>query len=410
MNLVGLDLTGRRVVVAGGGEVGTRRARLLVDGGARVVIVDPDPSAGAVGLAARDHVDLAVRGVQESDVEGAWLVVAATSDRELNGDVAHWCLERRIWCINASDGVRGTARLAATSTHGDLCVGVVSNADPDPARVAAVRDALAAHLASASVDLRRRRRTGRGQVVLVGSGPGDPNLVPVGALEALAGADVVVTDRLGGTALLQRLPPDVEVVEVGKNPSDHPVPQEQINAILVDRARRGLTVVRLKGGDPYVFGRGGEEVHACRAAGVDVTVVPGISSAFSVPALAGIPVTQRGVATSVHVTSGHAGADAASLAALAAGSTLVVLMGVSALAVICAAGLAQGVDAGLPVAIIEQGSTAAQRVTYATLSTAGDVARQVGVRSPAVIVIGRVAAPGFLDDPVCRTTGAPDGE
>ena len=171
----------------------------------------------------------------------------------------------------------------------------------------------------------------------MGSGPGDPGLVPVAGLEALATADVVVTDRLGATALLDRLPPDVEIVNVGKSPTNHPVPQAEINRILVDRALQGLTVVRFKGGDPYVFGRGGEEVHACRAAGVEVSVVPGITSAFSVPALAGIPVTQRGVATSVHVSSGHVGADAATLAALGAGATVVLLMAVSALPDICSA-------------------------------------------------------------------------
>ena len=301
--LVGLDLTGRRVVVVGAGAVGTRRARRLIEDGARVVLVDPSPSDDARRMASHGDVEVVERAVVASDVDGAWLVVAATADPALNAEVARWCLEGRSWCVNASDGRGGTARVAASSTHGDLTVGVVSGGDPDPGRVATVRDALAAHVESGAVDLRRRRKR-RGRVVLVGSGPGDPGLVPVAGLEALATADVVVTDRLGATALLDRLPADVEIVNVGKSPTNHPVPQAEINAILVDRALRGLTVVRFKGGDPYVFGRGGEEVHACRRAGVEVSVVPGITSAFSVPALAGIPVTQRGVATSVHVTLG----------------------------------------------------------------------------------------------------------
>ena len=413
MFLLGLDLTGRRVVVVGGGAVGTRRARLLADGGAHVVIVDPDPSpdavalttdAGTTGTARAARVELVPRPVQRDDLDGAWLVVAATGDPVRNADVTAWCESRRIWCVNASQGTAGTARLPATITHGDVIVGALSTAEPDPGRVAAVRDALADHLGAGAVDLRRRRRTGVGRVILVGSGPGDPALVPRAGLEALAGADVVVTDRLGATDLLEHLPPDVEVVDVGKDPTNHPVPQEQINDILVERARRGLTVVRLKGGDPYVFGRGGEEVHACRTAGVDVTVVPGISSALSVPALAGIPVTQRGLATSVHITSGHAGADAASLAALAAGSTLVILMGVSALPRICEAAIAHGVRPDLPVAIVEDGSTSLQRVTRATLATAAQVAATTTVRPPAIIVVGAVAAPGFLDDPVCGTS------
>jgi uroporphyrin-III C-methyltransferase/precorrin-2 dehydrogenase/sirohydrochlorin ferrochelatase len=233
--------------------------------------------------------------------------------------------------------------------------------------------------------------------------------VPLAGLEALATADVVVTDRLGATPLLDRLPADVEVVNVGKSPTNHPVPQDAINEILVDRALKGLTVVRFKGGDPYVFGRGGEEVHACRRAGVEVSVVPGITSAFSVPALAGIPVTQRGVSTSVHVSSGHVGADAATLAALTAGATVVLLMAVSALSDICAAAVEAGVDPDLPVAMVEHGSTSRERVTRATVGSAAGVAQREGVRPPAIIVIGAVAAEGFLDDPVCATaSGGPD--
>ena len=401
--LVGLDLSGRRVLVVGAGVVGMRRARRLLEDGAVVVLVDPSPSDDARRVAGHGDVTLVERAAEVDDVEGAWLVVAATADPAVNAEVAAWCLERRTWCVNASDGRDGTARLAATSTHGDLAVGVVSTGAPDPRRVGTVRDALALHVESGAVDLRRRRKR-RGRVVLVGSGPGDPGLVPVAGLEALASADVVVTDRLGATVLLDRLPPDVEVVNVGKSPTNHPVPQAEINAILVDRALQGLTVVRFKGGDPYVFGRGGEEVHACRAAGVEVSVVPGITSAFSVPALAGIPVTQRGVATSVHVSSGHVGADAATLAALAAGATVVLLMAVSSLKDICAAALAAGVDADLPVAMVEQGSTSRERVTRATVATAAQVRDREGVRPPAIVVLGRVAAPAFLDDPVCATT------
>lgn len=407
--LLGLDLTGRRVLVVGAGVVGTRRARRLVEDDAHVVLVDPSPSDDALRMASHGDVEVVARGVVETDLDGAWLVVAATADPALNAQVAGWAQARRTWCVNASDGRDGTARVAATSTHGDLALGVVSVGDPDPRRVAGVRDALAAHVESGQVDLRRRRRR-RGRVVLVGSGPGDPGLVPVAGLEALATADVVVTDRLGATGLLDRLPADVEIVNVGKSPTNHPVPQVEINRILVDRALQGLTVVRFKGGDPYVFGRGGEEVHACRAAGVEVTVVPGITSAFSVPALAGIPVTQRGVATSVHVSSGHVGADDAALAALVAGATVVLLMAVSALPKICAAAMELGVDADLPVAMIEQGSTARQRVTHATVATAAEVAEHEKVRPPAIVVMGLVAAPGFLDDPVCATTEASAGD
>lgn len=408
--LVGLDLAGRRVVVVGAGPVGVRRARRFVEDGAQVVLVDPEPSAEAQRVASHGDVSLLARAVVETDLHDAWLVVAATSDAALNARVAAWCDSHRTWCVNASDGASGSARVAASSTHGDLRVGVVNQGPPDPRRAAAVRDALGLFIESGHADL-RRHRAGEGRVVLVGSGPGAAGLVTTAGREALATADVVVTDRLGATWLLEQLPEDVEVVDVGKSPTNHPVPQEEINRILVEHAAAGRTVVRFKGGDPYVFGRGGEEVHACRAAGIPVEVVPGITSAFSVPALAGIPVTQRGVATSVLVTSGHAGADPATTGALAAGATVVLLMAVSSLPQICAAALADGVAPDMPVAVIEKGSTAHERVTRATVATAAAVIAEAGVRPPAIVVMGRVAAEGFLDDEVCatRSQGDPDG-
>ncbi|NHA69021.1 uroporphyrinogen-III C-methyltransferase [Phycicoccus flavus] len=400
--LVGLDLAGRRVVVVGAGHVGMRRTRRFLEDGARVLLVDPSPTDEARRVASHGDVELRARPVRPEDLDGAWLVVAATDDRDLNARVAGWAEAGRTWCVNASDGLSGSAKVAASSTHGDLRVGVVSNGPADSRRVAAVRDALGWYVEAGQVDLRRhRRRTGR--VVLVGSGPGAAGLVTTAGREALATADVVVTDRLGATWLLEQLPEDVEVVDVGKSPTNHPVPQHEINRLLVEHASAGRTVVRFKGGDPYLFGRGGEEVHACRAAGIPVEVVPGVTSAFSVPALAGIPVTQRGVATSVLVASGHAGAEPATTAALLAGATVVLLMAVSSLPEICAAALADGVDPELPVAVIERGSTVDERVSRATIGTAARVMAAAGVRAPAIVVLGLVAAEGFLDDEVCAT-------
>ena len=405
--LLGLDLVGRQVVVAGAGEVGTRRARGLAAEGAHVLLVDPSPSEAARELASAPpggRVELAERTVAEADVDGAWLVVAATANAHVDAALARWCEARRTWCIH---GAAGSARSVATSRHDDLVVGVVSDTDPDPRRVGRVRDALARHLSAGRVDLRRRREH-RGRVVLVGGGPGDPRLVTLAGLEALAGADVVVADRLGTAEILDLLPSDVEVVDVGKTAGHHRVPQVEINRLLVGRAQQGQVVVRLKGGDPFVYGRGGEELHACRAAGVDVVVVPGISSAIAVPVLAGIPLTQRGVSSSVHVSSGHAGAEPAAVAALVAGSTLVLLMAVGMLAEICRGALGAGVDADLPVAIIENGSTDRERVTHATVGSAARVAQEAGVRSPAVVVVGAVAAEGFIDDPDCATEAQGD--
>src|SRR5690606_6253562 len=163
----------------------------------------------------------------------------------------------------------------------------------DPRRAARLRDAVQVALESGSLPLRRHRR-GPGRVALVGGGPGDPGLVTTRGRQLLAEADVVVVDRLAPRALLGELDPDVEVVDVGKAPGHHPVSQDEINRLLVSHASAGKRVVRLKGGDPFVLGRGGEEVAACRAAGVPVEVVPGVTSAVAVPAAAGVPVTHRG--------------------------------------------------------------------------------------------------------------------
>jgi len=249
-----------------------------------------------------------------------------------------------------------------------------------------------------------------GRVTLVGGGPGAVDLLTLRAWRALQSADVVVADRLGPVEILAELPPHVRVVDVGKEPGRHPVPQERINELLVEHALAGAHVVRLKGGDPFVLGRGGEEVIACVTAGVPVEVVPGVTSAVAVPGLAGIPLTHRGVTTGFHVVSGHCAPgsahasdssgplDAAALSCVRDGAaTLVVLMGVRSLGAIVAQSLAAGADPATPVALVENGSTPEQRVTRARLDEAADVAAAQGVRSPAVVVIGRVAAEGLLE-------------
>ncbi|MFJ2517964.1 uroporphyrinogen-III C-methyltransferase [Cellulosimicrobium cellulans] len=445
--LLGLDLAGRTVLVAGGGPVAARRARAMADDGAHVRVVAPQvcedlrdlvaaslhapllaPSSAQRrpdgGAAPGGRVTWAPREVRESDVEDAWLVLAATDDSGTNRAVAAWAAARRTWCVNAGAAHEGTARTPATTHSGDVLVGVVTDVPPahlsavgrggerraadssverrgaDPRRARAVRDAIAEHLRSGGADQRRHRPAsgGLGSVTLVGGGPGAVDLLTVRGRRALAEADVVVADRLGPVDVLDELAPGVEVIDVGKTPGNHPVPQHEINAILVEQAQRGRRVVRLKGGDPFVYGRGGEEVIACREAGVPVDVVPGVSSALSVPALAGIPLTHRGTVAAFHVISGHDGLDAAALAGVRdRTATLVVLMGVSQLARITAQALGAGADPALPVAIVESGSTPRQRVTRAPLGEVVERAAQSGVRAPAIIVVGDVAAEGRLD-------------
>ena len=230
-----------------------------------------------------------------------------------------------------------------------------------------------------------------GAVHLVGAGPGDPGLITARGLELLRAADVVVHDRLIGPELLHEVRLGAELVDVGKGPGHAPCSQEEINALLVEQARRGRTVIRLKGGDPFVFGRGSEEAAACRQAGVPVFVVPGVSSAVAGPAAAGIPVTARGLARSFAVVTAHTADGAADVSGLAAVDTLVILMGRGSLGAIAEQLMAAGRDPGTPVACIQSATTPEQRVTRATLATIAAAADRDGLESPVVTVIGAVA-------------------
>lgn len=237
-----------------------------------------------------------------------------------------------------------------------------------------------------------------GTVTLVGGGPGGWDLLTTRGLRALEAADVILTDHLGPAAQLEDFL-DIsgkELIDVSKLPYGRQVAQERINELLVEHARAGRNVVRLKGGDPYVFGRGYEELTACAAAGVSCTVVPGVTSAVSVPAAAGIPVTQRGVTHAFMVVSGHLPpghpsslVDWPALARV--GGTIVVIMGVRNARAICSELLAAGLPAATPAAVIQEGETAAQRAFFTSLSELPDVMERERVASPAVYVIGEVA-------------------
>jgi uroporphyrin-III C-methyltransferase/precorrin-2 dehydrogenase/sirohydrochlorin ferrochelatase len=397
-----LDFAGRDVLVVGAGVVATRKVKSLLDDGARVHVVAPDASAEIEDWAVAGALKLSRRVASPTDLDGVWLAIAAINDPAVSAQVAQWALDARVWCINASDAAVGTARSVAQSRVQGMVVGVASESAPDPARAKTLLAALMTALDHGAASL-RNRRTSEGRVVLVGAGPGAADLLTLRGSRALASADVVIHDRLGTDELVAALPADVTRIDVGKQPDNHPVPQQRINELLVEHARAGHTVVRLKGGDPFIFGRGGEEVHACLAAGVPVEVIPGVTSALSVPALAGMSVTQRAVAPGVIITTGHAGAEPAALAAMASGVTAVFLMAVSMLAEIADAALGAGVAPGTPVAIIENGSTPSERITRGELSQIARVASEAGVQPPAVIVVGAVAADGFLASDACAT-------
>ncbi|MFN8098099.1 MAG: uroporphyrinogen-III C-methyltransferase [Dermatophilaceae bacterium] len=414
--LLGLDLRDRLVLVAGGGPVAAGKVAMLLDAGARVVVVAPALCEDLVDAFAAHRIGWEAREVAQSDLDDAWFVVAATGDRAVDEAVCRWATSRRLWSINAGSAEHGTARSPALLRRAGLAIGIVSEQAPDPRRIVVLRDELAAvpdlvHdgedpksaresidavIASAAVDLRRRRPQ-PGRVTLVGGGPGAEDLMTIRGRIALSEADVVITDRLGPRSILGRLPVDVEVIHVGKVPGGHGPTQAEINALIIEQAQRGRHVVRLKGGDPFLFGRGGEEVLACREHGIPVEVVPGVSSALSVPGLAGIPVTHRGTASSVTIAHGHHRLSPTAYAPVADGTTtLVLLMAVTLLADHVEDALAAGVPSDTPVCLIERGSLPDERRTRGRLDAIVSLAAQTGVRAPAIVVIGAVADPRLL--------------
>ncbi|WP_366927597.1 uroporphyrinogen-III C-methyltransferase [Aeromicrobium sp.] len=240
------------------------------------------------------------------------------------------------------------------------------------------------------------RIVGVGSVTLVGGGPGDPGLVTVARREAIERADVIVTDRLAPLAALAWARPDAEIIDVAKIPGGRSTSQEEINRLLVEHAKSGRHVVRFKGGDSFVFGRGGEELIACLDAGIEATVVPGVTSAIPAPPMAGIPVTHRGLTQgftviSGHVAPGHPDSTLDHTALARSGSTIIVLMGVRTLGAICSALADGGLDPHTPAAVVADGAMPSQRVVRATLATIDEVATAAGLGAPAVAVIGAVA-------------------
>jgi uroporphyrin-III C-methyltransferase/precorrin-2 dehydrogenase/sirohydrochlorin ferrochelatase len=393
--LAGLDLAGRRVVVVGGGTVAQRRLPRLVSSGAAVVLISPSVTPAVQGMVDGGELVWHRRRYASGDLAEAWYVLCCTSDPAVNALVSDEASALRIFCVRADAGQEGTAVTPATGSHGGMLIGVLSGGRPR--RSAAVRDGLLDALREGRVSDHRftEAPTGaRGGVALVGGGPGDPELITVRGRRLLARADVVVADRLAPRELLDELPPSVEVVDAAKIPYGRAASQDVINSLLVEHALAGKFVVRLKGGDPYVFGRGFEEVLACVAAGVPVSVVPGVTSAFAAPSVASVPVTHRGVAHEVVVVSGHVEpseslTDWAALARLR--GTIVIMMGVERIGSFAEALLTGGRDGDTPVAVVQEGTMMGERVLRSTLDKVAEEVSENGIRPPAVIVIGAVA-------------------
>jgi len=347
-----LELAGSAVLVAGAGADALGPVRSLLDAGAVVRVVGTSPVDSLVDLAERGQIGLESRSPSPVDLGAAHLVVVA--DARLDEAVRGWCA--------------------------DLGVPVVGSRRPTTVPHASGR---------------------QGSVVLVGGGPGDPGLITVAGLSAVRGADVVVTDRLAPLAVLDEAPAHAEVIDVAKIPRGAFTSQERINELLVEHARAGKRVVRLKGGDPFVFGRGGEEWQACAEAGIPVEVIPGVSSALAGPALAGVPLTHRTLTQGFTVVSGHLppGDPGSTLdwGALArSGTTLVVLMGIATLPAITAELVAQGLPPTTPAVTVMDAGLPAQRAVSATVADIAVVGEAAGVRAPAVTVIGPVAGLSLL--------------
>jgi uroporphyrin-III C-methyltransferase / precorrin-2 dehydrogenase / sirohydrochlorin ferrochelatase len=390
--LAGLELAGRRVVVVGAGAVAQRRLPRLIASGAVVEVIAPEATPGVEAMADAGEITWTRRTYADGDLDEAWYAIAATSERDVNAAVGAEAQRRRVFCVRSDNAPEGSAATPAVAEHDGLLLGVLAGGRPR--RSAAVRDALLEALQSGVVD--EHSEPASPGVALVGGGPGAPDLITVRGRRLLAKADIVLTDHLAPRELLEELGGHVEVVDASKIPYGRAANQEVINRTLIDNARAGRFVVRLKGGDPYVFGRGFEELLACTEAGVPVTIVPGVTSAFAAPAVADVPVTHRGVAHEVVVVSGHVAPDDErtlvdwpALARLR--GTLVLMMGVQRIEAFTEVLIKHGRPADTPAAVIQEGTMSGQRSLRGTLASLADLIRAEDVKPPAVIVIGPVA-------------------
>jgi len=393
---VGLRLAGRRVVVLGGGQVAQRRLPALIAAGAEITLISPSATPSVDAMAEAGEITWVKRRYEDGDLADTWYALVATTDATANAAASAEAERTRTWCVRSDDAEAATAWTPATGRDAGVTVAVLTGHDPrrsaadqgDERRTGAVRGSGQRTVAEALDDR-----------VAHGGGPGDPDLITVRGRRLLAEADVVIADRLGPRDLLDELPPHVEVIDAAKIPYGRFMAQEAINNALIEHAKAGKSVVRLKGGDPFVFGRGMEEAQALAVEGIACTVVPGISSSISVPGAAGIPVTHRGVAHEFTVVSGHVAPDDprslvdwASLAKLT--GTLVILMGVDKIGKIAEALIAHGKSPETPLALVQEGTTATQRRVDATLATVAETVKAEEVRPPAVIVIGDVVTEG----------------
>jgi uroporphyrin-III C-methyltransferase len=344
----GIEVADRLVVVVGSGPLTPAAVTALLEAGARVRVFADDAGPAMQDLADRNRLDLIIGASPTDAIAGAALLIVGTGDQRRDDQ--------------------------ALSTAAAL-------------NIAAVR-------LEAGGNGQDQQRTG--EVILVGGGPGDPGLITVAGLEAIKNADVIAADRLAPLPALVHARPGAEIIDVGKIPRGPGVAQQTIEELLVDRALKGNTVVRFKGGDSFVFGRGGEEWQACAAAGIPVTIIPGVTSATAAPAAAGIPLTHRQLSQGFTVVTGHVPPEdprsTVNWKALAdSGLTLVIMMGMANLAVITRQLIGYGMDPRTPAAVVADGTLASMRAVRGTLADIATQAAQAGLGAPATVVIGPVA-------------------
>ncbi|WGV20968.1 siroheme synthase CysG [Pseudomonas putida] len=438
-------LQGGRVLVVGGGEIALRKARLLADAGAALRVVAPDVDGQLAALAREGGGEVLVRGYQAADLVGCRLVIAATDDPGLNAEVSADAQALSL-PVNVVDApALCTVIFPAIVDRSPLVVAVSSGGDA-PVLARLIRAKLEAWIPSAygelaglaarfrekvkalypDVNQRRgfwetvfqgpiaeRQLAGQGaeaerllqamvdgapmqqggEVYLVGAGPGDPDLLTFRALRLMQQADVVLYDRLVAPAIIEMCRRDAERIYVGKRRADHAVPQDQINRLLVDLARQGKRVLRLKGGDPFIFGRGGEEIEELAEQGIPFQVVPGITAASGCSAYGGIPLTHRDYAQSVRFVTGHLKDGTSNLPwhdLVAPAQTLVFYMGLVGLPTICAELIRHGRAASTPAALVQQGTTRNQRVFTGTLADLPELVAQHEVHAPTLVIVGEV--------------------
>lgn len=343
-----LDVVGQRIAVCGGSPASLGVITDLREAGAEVTVYAATVPTTVRDLADRSLLTWHRRAWSADDLTAAALVVPA------------------------SDGTENALIADAARAAGRLCLAPAATVAPAPGGSAT------------------------GHVTLVGGGPGDPGLLTVAGLAAIQNADVIICDRLAPLAVLSQAPAGVEIIDVAKIPRGEFTSQERINELLVEHGRAGRRVVRFKGGDNFIFGRGGEELLACAEAGVPVTVIPGVSSAIAAPALAGIPLTHRSLTQGVTIVSAHLPPDhpgsTLDWSALArANTTLVIMMGVATLPAVSAELIAQGMDPATPAATIADAGLPTQRTVHATLATIAATTTAAGLTPPAITVIGAVA-------------------